>query len=91
MEKNLELNGLIYGKFPNMAAFAREIGISRQRLYSYSCGRTEPPLEDLVKIANSLGEPVEKIVNIFLAFKSTKSTKKTRAKCRKASEILKNN
>ena len=74
MEKNLELNGLIYGKFPNMAAFAREIGISRQRLYSYSCGRSEPPLEDLVKITSALGEPVEKVVNIFLSFKSTKST-----------------
>lgn len=74
MEKNLELNGLIYGKFPNMAAFAREIGISRQRLYSYSCGRSEPPLEDLVKIASALGEPVEKVINILLSFKSTKST-----------------
>lgn len=91
MEKNLELNGLIYGKFPNMAAFAREIGISRQRLYSYSCGRTEPPLEDLMKIANALGEPVEKVINIFLTFKSTKSTKATRNKIRNTSGKLKKN
>lgn len=71
MERNLELCGLIYGKYSSVAAFARELGMSRQRLQTIVSGRTEPSIQDVSAIASGLDVPVEKIVNIFLAYKST--------------------
>lgn len=71
MKRNLELCSLIYGKYSSVAAFASELGMSKQKLQSITSGRTEPSIQDVSAIASGLGEPVEKIVNIFLAYKST--------------------
>lgn len=71
MTKNLELCGLIYGKFPSVAAFSRTLGFSRQRMQTIVSGRTDPSIEDVVAIANGLNEPVDKIIDIFLRHKST--------------------
>lgn len=80
MERNLELCSLIYGKYSSVAAFARELGMSKQKLQSITSGRTEPSIQDVSAIANGLDVPVEKIVNIFLTYKSTNVGNKQQSK-----------
>ena len=70
MEKNLELNSLIYGQFRNQAAFADSIGWSRQRLNKVVNGDKQPSLEDVQDIAEGLGVPFMMVANFFLRKKS---------------------
>lgn len=72
VQKNLELCGLIYGKYNSVADFARKIGMSRQRLQTIVSGRTDPSIQDVYEIANALDRSISDIMDIFLRFKSTK-------------------
>ena len=72
MQKNLELCGLIYGKYNSVADCARKMGMSRQRLQTIVSGRTEPSLQDVYELADALGKSISEIMDIFLRFKSTK-------------------
>ena len=66
MAKILELCGMIHARYNNEASFADALGWSRQRLNKITNGKKEPDLEEVAAMANGLGEPLEKVANIFL-------------------------
>lgn len=70
MAKNLELNSLIHGQYPNQAAFAKAIGWSRQRLGKIVNGDKVPSINDVQVISNGLGVPFMMVCNFFLNPKS---------------------
>jgi len=65
-KKVMELNGLIYGKFPSMAAFSKHIGISKQIVCNIVNGKKQPTLFEVQTIAEGLSVPFISIANIFL-------------------------
>lgn len=70
MEKVFELSALIHGKFRSDSDFARSLGWTRQRLYKIVNGLKDPSLDEAIDIANGLEEPLDKIAQIFLRYKS---------------------
>lgn len=69
MAKNLELNSLIHGQFPNQAKFAEAIGWRRQRLNKIVNGDKQPSIEEVREIADGLGVPFMMVCNFFLSKK----------------------
>ena len=70
MGKVFELSALIHGKFRSDSDFARSLGWTRQRLYKIVNGLKDPSLDEAIDIANGLEEPLDKIAQIFLRYKS---------------------
>ena len=70
MGKVFELSALIHGKFRSDSDFARNLGWTRQRLYKIVNGLKDPSLDEAIDIANGLEEPLDKIAQIFLRYKS---------------------
>lgn len=70
MGKVFELSALIHGKFRSDSDFARHIGWPRQRLYKIVNGLKDPSLDEAIIIAEGLEEPLDKIAQIFLRYKS---------------------
>ena len=70
MEKNLDLNGLIHGQYPNQASFADKIGWPRQKLNKIVNGNKQPSIEEVQEIAEGLGVPFMMVCNFFLKQKS---------------------
>lgn len=70
MAKNLELNSLIHGQYPNQSSFASAIGWSKQRLNKIVNGDKQPSIEDVQIIAEGLGVPFMMVCNFFLNKKS---------------------
>jgi len=78
LQKVFELSALIHGRFRTDSDFARHIGWPRQRLYKIVNGYKEPSLDEAIAIARGLEEPLERIANIFLRYKSPNGDKETR-------------
>ena len=70
MGKIMDLNGLIYGQFPNQAAFARHIKWRRQRLNKIVNGSKVPTLDEVQELADGLGVPFMMVCGFFLKKKS---------------------
>lgn len=79
MAKVRELRSIIYGKFDTESDFAQALGWERQRLSKITNGQKEPNVEELNSLATGLGISVEKVAQIFLAFKSP-NEQQTRAR-----------
>ena len=71
MQKNLGLNSLIRGQFPNDSAFADHIGWPRQRLSRIQNGDQKPTIEDVERLANGLNVPFMMVAKFFLTREST--------------------
>ena len=69
--RNLELRGLIHGKFQSESACADKLGWSKQKLNRISTGKQMPDVEEVWELANVLETPLEKMFLIFLPEKST--------------------
>lgn len=70
MAKNIELRGLIYGKYESETQLANELGWTKQRLNVITTGRREPNLEEVQALAEKLDKSVGDMVHIFLRYKS---------------------
>ena len=70
MAKNLELNSLIHGQYPNQASFAEAIGWRKQKLNKIVNGDKKPSIEEIQTIAEGLGVPFMMVCNFFLQKKS---------------------
>lgn len=70
MAKNLELNSLIHGQYPNQASFAEAIGWRKQKLNKIVNGDKMPSIEEVQTIAEGLGVPFMMVCNFFLKQKS---------------------
>ena len=70
MSKNMALNGMIHSKYKNETEMASALGWTRQRLNIITNGKKMPDLDEAVKIAGALDQPLDTIANIFLGEKS---------------------
>lgn len=70
MSKNMALNGMIHSKYKNESEMASALGWTRQRLNIITNGKKMPDLDEAVKIAGALDQPLDTIANIFLGEKS---------------------
>ena len=70
MAKNLELNSLIHGQYPNQASFAEAIGWRKQKLNKIVNGDKKPSIDEVQIIAEGLGVPFMMVCNFFLPKKS---------------------
>lgn len=70
MSKNMKLNGMIHSKYKNETEMASALGWTRQRLNIITNGKKMPDLDEAVKIAGALDQPLDTIANIFLGEKS---------------------
>jgi len=68
--KNKELRSLIFREYDSEAAFARALGWSRQKVNKMTNGVYEPNVQEINDMAVALKTNVEKIIQIFLNFKS---------------------
>ena len=68
--KNKELRSLIFREYDSEAAFARALGWSRQKVNNMTNGVYEPNVQEINDMAVALKTNVEKIIQIFLNFKS---------------------
>ena len=71
MAKNLELNGMIHGKFGSETAMAHSLQWSRQRLNKITNGRKLPDLLEVNAMAEALDVSFIDLANIFLGKQST--------------------
>lgn len=69
-KKVMELNGMIYGQFPSMAAFSKHIGISKQIVCNIVNGKRQPTLDEVQTIAKGLEVPFMLVANFFLKSQS---------------------
>lgn len=67
--KNKELRSLIFREYDSESAFARALGWSRQKVNKMT-GIYEPNVQEINDMAFALNTNVEKIIQIFLSFKS---------------------
>ena len=64
--RNLELRGLIHGKFQSESACADKLGWSKQKLSKIINGAQEPTVRDIGDMAAALDKPLGEIAEIFL-------------------------
>ena len=67
MPKNKELSSLIHRRYDSEAAFARDLGWTRQRLNKLTTGVKEPDISEAALMAEKLEVSVDSLVTIFLA------------------------
>ena len=67
MPKNKELSSLIHRRYDREAAFARDLGWTRQRLNKLTTGVKEPDISEAALMAEKLEVSVDSLVTIFLA------------------------
>lgn len=70
MEKNMELRGMIYSRYPNESAMAKYMGWTKQKLNKITTGKKMPDLQETNEIAIALGKSLTDVANIFLNKKS---------------------
>lgn len=66
MPKNKELSSLIHRRYDSEAAFARDLGWTRQRLNKLTTGVKEPDISEAALMAEKLEVSVDSLVSIFL-------------------------
>ncbi|MCL2197288.1 MAG: helix-turn-helix domain-containing protein [Defluviitaleaceae bacterium] len=66
-----ELRGLIYKYYDTEAAFARELGWTRQQLNKITNGKKTPSISEVDILSEKLSVPIEYMAQIFLPTKST--------------------
>lgn len=66
MERNNELRGLIYSKYPSIAECARALGWTRQKLTTIINGGKMPDLAEAARMAQVLGFTLSDLAKFFL-------------------------
>ncbi len=59
MNIGLKIKDLRKSKNVSAVELAEALGVSKELIYAYESGRTEPPIEKLQKIASILGVPID--------------------------------
>ena len=67
-----KIRGLVFGRYPTITAFAKEVKWSRQKASSIIEGKTEPSLDDIYVIARAVSKDADEIASIFLQQKTQK-------------------
>ena len=67
-----KIRGIVFGLYPSITAFAKEVNWSRQKASSIIEGNKEPSLDDIYVISRAVSKDADEIASIFLQRKTQK-------------------